>query len=114
MSEPDQGPEEPEILARLPRSRPGRRSPRRDEAARARERRAERAARASSPGETSQASAPKSRRAKAAPAPEQPGAGDAIAGLARTGVAVASGTVGLGLRAAGGALRAIRGTVDRR
>lgn len=114
MSEPDRGPDEPEILARLPRSRPGRRSPRRDEAARARERRAERVARASASAESSPAAKRPPRAAKPGAEAEPPGTGDALAGLARTGVALAGGTVGLGLRAAGGALRAIRGTVDRR
>ena len=48
------------------------------------------------------------------PPAAQPGVGDALAGVARTGVAVASGTVGLGLKAAGGALAALRGTIERR
>jgi hypothetical protein len=112
MSEAGSDPEQPEILGRLPRSRPGRRSPRRDEAARARERRAERVA-----AESDRRAAADERvagRGEAPRAAEPPGPADALAGVARTGVAVAGGAVGLGLRAAGGALRAIRGTVDRR
>jgi hypothetical protein len=115
MSEPAEEHGDDEILGRLPRTRPGRRSPRRDEAAERRARgaaqsraSAERATRAAAGRETG--GDPTSPRAPAS----QPGVGDALAGVARTGVAVASGTVGLGLRAAGGALSAIRGTIERR
>jgi hypothetical protein len=111
QSEPE-SPDE-EILGRLPRSRPGRRSPRRDEAA---ERRARSAARSSAAAERASRDATERERERAAPQSpaSQPGVGDALAGIARTGAAVATGTVGLGLRAAGGALSAIRGTIERR
>ena len=112
MSEAGPDPEQPEILGRLPRTRPGRRSPRRDEAARAQERRTERAAAANA--RQAKAREPDAGRRQAPAATQAPGPADAIAGVARTGVAVAGGAVGLGLRAGGGALRAIRGTVDRR
>jgi hypothetical protein len=69
---------------------------------------AERASRAAADRETER-EAP---RAEAPP--EQPGVGDALAGAARVGVSVASGTVGLGLKVASGALGAIRGTIERR
>ena len=103
MSESPREPEDDEILGRLPRTRPGRRSPRRDEAA---EKRARSAA-------SSRASAERATRAAAGrepggepkapqePPAAQPGVGDALAGVARTGVAVASGTVGLGLQGRG-------------
>lgn len=93
-----------EILGRLPKTRPGRRSPRRDEAAKHRAR------------SQAKASASKARArqdpAGAEPPVAAPGA-DPLTGLAKTGVAIATGTVGLGLRVAGGALKAIRGTVER-
>ena len=116
MSDSPGSPEDDEILGRLPRTRPGRRSPRRDEAAEKRARSAassrasaERATRAAAGGETGgEPTAPQE------PPVAQPGVGDALAGVARTGVAVASGTVGLGLKAAGGALAALRGTIERR
>jgi hypothetical protein len=110
-------PSEEEILGRLPRTRPGRRSPRRDEAAQLRARseaRAEessaRAARASAERET----AAERERAEPTPPPPQPGVGDALAGTAKLGVSVATGTAKLGLKAAGGALSALRGTIERR
>jgi hypothetical protein len=112
MSEAGPDPEQPEILGRLPRTRPGRRSPRRDEAAQARERRAERAAAATERRAAAGESDAGPREAPRAAGPPSPA--DALVGVARTGVAVAGGAVGLGLRAAGGALRAVRGTVDRR
>ena len=116
MEDSEQDPAGEEILGRLPRSRPGRRSPRRDEAAK---RRAASAKRADAASERSARAAEKRERRREAdrPAPatpEQPGVGDAIAGVARAGVAVTRGTVGLGLKAAGGALGAIRGTIERR
>jgi hypothetical protein len=116
MSEPSEEPGDDEILGRLPRTRPGRRSPRRDEAA---ERRARGAAQSRASAErATRAAAGRERHGEPTSPPQspaaQPGVGDALAGVARTGVAVASGTVGLGLRAAGGALSAIRGTIERR
>lgn len=110
MNDAGADPDQPEILGRLPRTRPGRRSPRRDEAARARERRAERVA----AGSRTEPDEPDATRARPRLDTHAPGAADALAGVARTGVAVATGAVGLGLRAAGGALRVVRGTVDRR
>ena len=116
MSESDQEPTDEEILGRLPRSRPGRRSPRRDEAADRRAASAERASAASARA-ARDATERERRRETGRPAetpPEQPGVGDALVGVARAGVAVTRGTVGLGLKAAGGALGAIRGTIERR
>ena len=112
MGESERERENEEILGRLPRSRPGRRSPRRDEAAEKRARSAARS-RASSERASRAAADRESERAPAEPA-QQPGVGDAIVGVARVGVAVTRGTVGLGLKAAGGALGAIRGTIERR
>lgn len=103
-------PSEDEILGRLPRTRPGRRSPRREDAAR-------RAARGLGPTESAARAQPGG--AKGAPQAggrgaaeehgEGPGAADALAGVAKAGVEIAGGAVGLGFRAAGGALRALRG-----
>jgi hypothetical protein len=115
MSEPS----EEEILGRLPRTRPGRRSPRRDEAA---QRRARSEARAAKSGERAdraaadrEVAAERGRAEPASPPPQpQPGVGDALAGVAKTGVTVATGTAKLGLKAAGGALSALRGTIERR
>ena len=99
-------PGEEEILGRLPRTRPGRRSPRRDEASAKRAR-----ARQATTREPDAEAEPQA--AATPPAEDRAGATDAVVGLARTGVGVAAGTVGLGLRAAGGLARAIRDTVDR-
>jgi hypothetical protein len=116
VNEPEREPADEEILGRLPRTRPGRRSPRRDDAAEKRARSAARS-RASAERATRAAAGHESDR-KDSPRPTepaaQPGVGDALAGVARTGVAVASGTVGLGLKAASGALNALRGTIERR
>jgi hypothetical protein len=112
MSDSERDPADEEILGRLPRIRPGRRSPRRDEAARLRAKAAEQA-RADSARARASAGEERERAAPSGPTP-QPGVGDAIAGVARAGVAVASGSAKLGLKAAGGALGAIRGTIDRR
>jgi hypothetical protein len=112
--EPEQGPEDREILARLPRTRPGRRSPRRDEAAQAAERRAKRAAGAASAAGSGSSSERGGVGPTAPPRAEQPGTADALAGVARTGAAAVTGAVGLGIGIAGGALRAIRGAVERR
>jgi hypothetical protein len=102
-------PRDEEILGRLPRTRPGRRSPRRDEAA-ARRKVAASRAQASAARASAEPDEP-----EVAPEPASaPGPTDAIAHVAKTGVSVAAGTVGLGLRVAGGTLRALRDTVDRR
>ena len=102
-------PGDEEILGRLPRTRPGRRSPRRDEAAKRRE------AAASRTQASSARAGAKPEEPDVAPHPASaPGATDAVAGIAKTGVSLAAGTVGLGLRVAGGTLKAIRDTVDRR
>lgn len=99
-------PGEEEILGRLPRTRPGRRSPRRDEASAKRARARQASIRTPEDETEPQAPVPP-------PPDDRHGAADAVVGLARTGVGVAAGTVGLGLRAAGGLMRAVRDTVDR-
>jgi hypothetical protein len=113
MSESGRDPADEEILGRLPRTRPGRRSPRRDEAAQQRAKAAERA-KADSAQASAGAVGGGDRREEPIGSTAEPGVGDAIAGVARAGVAVASGTARLGLKAAGGALGAIRGTIERR
>ena len=117
MNDLGRDPAEEEILGRLPRSRPGRRSPRRDAATEKRARSAARSRASAERASRAAASREHEREAErsAAAAPSgPPGVGDALAGVARTGVAVASGTVGLGLRAASGALGALRDTIERR
>jgi len=98
-----QAPPQAGVLGNLPRSRPAVRSPRRretpDPAADA-----ARAAAASRPPRTEKE-----------PEPAAPGqaAGD-LEGIARTGIAVATGAATLGLRIAGRAASAVRDAVERR
>jgi hypothetical protein len=92
-SDPDPG-----VLGRLPRTRPTKRSPRREDAA-VREARQAKMATPPEPTRDERAAPP-----RAAPEPER----GALEDVARAGVGLAVGAVELGFRVAGGALGAIR------
>ena len=110
--QPSPAEEEPQesILGSLPRSRPSVRSPRRDEAAKARARRAaarKTTARGAGDGPKRRASP------RAEPAPEPEGVGG-VDDLARAGVTTAVQVATAGLRFAGRAAGAIRESLERR